>query len=250
MYRIVNDLIGKEYGNLIVINVVKVGKLYKALCRCTLCGAEKLCNKGNLVKSKNGCKCTPRKRKMVINDITNQTFGRLYVVEMRQKSSEHTGHYYAVCRCECGKDNHWVRPSFLKDGTTKSCGCDKTGYKKITGQNNVQFTGYGNLSGKYFGAIKRRARTDGYEIDFTAEWLWNLFLEQNKKCALSGLDIEIEISVNKYGFGSASVDRIDSNKGYVCGNVQWVHKDINKMKSDLELDRFIQLCKFVSTYKG
>lgn len=31
-------------------------------------------------------------------------------------------------------------------------------------------------------------------------------------------------------------------KGYVDGNVQWVHKDVNFMKSDLEQSRFIDLC--------
>ena len=32
--------------------------------------------------------------------------------------------------------------------------------------------------------------------------------------------------------GTASLDRIDSTKGYVRGNIQWVHKDINWFKRD------------------
>ena len=48
------------------------------------------------------------------------------------------------------------------------------------------------------------------------------------------------------GQGTASLDRIDSSKGYVKGNVQWVHKDINKMKTDFEQSIFIKLCKSVA----
>ena len=40
--------------------------------------------------------------------------------------------------------------------------------------------------------------------------------------------------------------KIESDKGYVEGNVMWVHKDVNYMKMDLSLDRFIYLCKKVS----
>ena len=32
------------------------------------------------------------------------------------------------------------------------------------------------------------------------------------------------------------------------GNVQWVHKDINKMKVDFEQPTFIQLCELVVTH--
>lgn len=45
--------------------------------------------------------------------------------------------------------------------------------------------------------------------------------------------------------GTASLDRIDSSKGYVVGNVQWVHKDVNTVKWDLTLDNFFRVCKMV-----
>lgn len=44
---------------------------------------------------------------------------------------------------------------------------------------------------------------------------------------------------------SASLDRIDSSKGYEQGNVQWVHKDINNMKQSFSQDKFIDWCKKV-----
>lgn len=38
---------------------------------------------------------------------------------------------------------------------------------------------------------------------------------------------------------SASLDRIESNKGYVVDNIQWVHKFVNVMKWNIPEDNFI-----------
>jgi hypothetical protein len=43
----------------------------------------------------------------------------------------------------------------------------------------------------------------------------------------------------------ASLDRIDSKKGYVEGNVHWVHKDVNMMKRNFTEEYFINLCETV-----
>lgn len=43
-----------------------------------------------------------------------------------------------------------------------------------------------------------------------------------------------------------SLDRIDSTKGYIEGNVQWVHKSVNIMKSTLTQEQFINFCKLVA----
>ena len=75
--------------------------------------------------------------------------------------------------------------------------------------------------------------------------MWDLFIKQNKKCALSGLDIEFSRKL-KDGTTTASLDRIDSSKGYIQNNVQWVHKDINRIKQNLDQEKFIELCKMVA----
>ena len=48
--------------------------------------------------------------------------------------------------------------------------------------------------------------------------------------------------------GTASLDRIDSSKGYIQGNIQWVHKRINQMKWDSEENDFINWCKLVANH--
>ena len=49
--------------------------------------------------------------------------------------------------------------------------------------------------------------------------------------------------------GNASLDRIDSSKGYVKDNIQWVHKDVQIMKNKFSEDYFKQICCLVSTMK-
>jgi len=48
---------------------------------------------------------------------------------------------------------------------------------------------------------------------------------------------------------TASLDRIDSNHGYINKNVQWIHKSINKMKMDMKEARFIELCTAIINHQ-
>jgi hypothetical protein len=46
-----------------------------------------------------------------------------------------------------------------------------------------------------------------------------------------------------------SLDRIDSNKGYTKNNVVFCCAKINIMKSDMDVDEFIDLCKKISAFQ-
>lgn len=84
------------------------------------------------------------------------------------------------------------------------------------------------------------------------EYIWDLFVSQKSMCKISGMVISFRSSdenSDTYRVGrkhTASLDRIDSNFGYVMGNVQWVHRDINIMKNNFDESYFKQLCRFVS----
>ena len=82
-------------------------------------------------------------------------------------------------------------------------------------------------------------------FDITIEYAWDLYLNQNKECALSGLPIKFSFTRNKND-ETASLDRIDSKLGYVEGNVQWVHKHVNMMKNVYSQKYFISICKLIS----
>lgn len=68
------------------------------------------------------------------------------------------------------------------------------------------------------------------------EYLWNLFIYQNKVCALTGDPLNIN---------TASLDRIDSKYGYIEGNVQWVTAQANKCKHILTMTELYEFCEKV-----
>jgi hypothetical protein len=181
------------------------------------------------------------------NDITGKKYGYLTVLKIvRNEKSTKSHPWRAICYCSnCGNDKFDVNIHSLIYERTTSCGCRRDQYQKTTGKNSTQFTGYEGLNGKYWGVIKNRAKKRGYCIDINIKYAWDLYLQQNKKCALSGTPIEFAISERKSSETSASLDRIDSTKGYIEGNVQWVHKHINIMKNVYEQNYFISLCELI-----
>jgi myo-inositol catabolism protein IolC len=79
--------------------------------------------------------------------------------------------------------------------------------------------------------------------------MYDLYVKQDKKCALSG--VKIYLPKNTCQSWTASVDRIDSSKGYIVGNLQWVHKDVNWMKNDFDQKHFINTCSLIAkNFKG
>jgi hypothetical protein len=75
------------------------------------------------------------------------------------------------------------------------------------------------------------------KIDIDKKFVEKLFLKQESRCALSGMNIRLGLN--------ASLDRIDSSRGYTKDNVQWLHKDINLLKGSLEEKYFLEICENV-----
>jgi len=50
----------------------------------------------------------------------------------------------------------------------------------------------------------------------------------------------------KYTTRTASLDRIDSSKGYTPDNTQWLHKRVNKSKMEFDQKDFITMCRAVA----
>ena len=70
-----------------------------------------------------------------------------------------------------------------------------------------------------------------------------LFETQERRCALTNVEL---VMTRDRKQNSASLDRIDSTKGYVKGNLQWVHRDVNRMKSDFPQEDFLEWCRKVA----
>jgi hypothetical protein len=118
------------------------------------------------------------------------------------------------------------------------------------GKPNKNTVKFGEIHQSYLYLLKNRANRKKIDFDLDGDYLWKLFLQQNKKCALSGL---VLVFPKAWGIKSktqitASLDRINSSIGYIRGNVQWVHKTINTMKMNLSDKQFIYFCKKVAKY--
>ena len=84
-------------------------------------------------------------------------------------------------------------------------------------------------------------------FNITMEDAWSQFEIQKGICAISKVPIRLVRSLrfdrNKQ---TASMDRIDSKKGYTKDNIQWVHKKINIMKNTTPQSEFVEWCKKVT----
>jgi hypothetical protein len=151
--------------------------------------------------------------------------------------------YYKV---KCNTCNKELNKASYQLGKSK-CQCIKS-------QKPVHnFKGVGDVSSAYFERAKRGARERrNMEFSITIEDAWKQFQKQNGLCALTGLPIILDRNNTKTGrlIMTASLDRIDSGKGYIVNNIQWIHKHINLMKNNFDQKYFIDMCKLIAKNKN
>lgn len=108
---------------------------------------------------------------------------------------------------------------------------------------------YSHISKTYWNQIINGASTRELSFDITYEQAYQKLITQNFKCALSGLEIKLSRNIKKEE-QTASLDRIDSSRGYELNNIQWLHKDINKIKQDFNESDFIKYIKLIYNNLG
>lgn len=150
---------------------------------------------------------------------------------------------------EIGKDFGCSREFIAK--VLRENGIEIRTFGGYVGSNSSKWIGCGQISGRFFGGIKDNAKKRNLIFDISLEYLWDLFLKQNRKCVYSGLLLTLPITSNKEDFklATASVDRIDSSIGYIVGNVQWVHKNINEMKWNMTEGEFLYYCELIYNHR-
>lgn len=148
-------------------------------------------------------------------------------------------------QCECGSAPRVVDIWYV--AASKNRRCSECGNRRY-GKSNPSFAGYEDIRGNWPVYLNKRNAVLGFgdsDVDFP--YLWQMFLTQDRKCALTGLEITFHGVRGKHGFErTASLDRIDSTMGYFKGNIQWVHKHINHMKNKYDQQYFVYLCELVS----
>lgn len=175
-----------------------------------------------------------------IKPIIGQKFGDWEVIS--EKTEKYQRWYKFNVRCKCGFESFILGNTLRRGNSTccRNCGNDK------------HYKGIGNLSSSFFSRVLEGAKKRNIEVSVTKEEILELLEKQNYKCALSGLSLIMSKSfskdrTNQTSSTTASLDRIDSSKGYVKENIQWVHKHVNKMKNNFDQDYFIKMCKLIGS---
>lgn len=98
---------------------------------------------------------------------------------------------------------------------------------------------------------RARNRKDQQKFSISLDEIWKIGERQKWKCALTGIPLEFTRGGSIWrgrvcNRRSCSLDRIDSTRGYVSGNIQLVTWEVNCIKTNMENQEFIKLCKQVS----
>lgn len=144
------------------------------------------------------------------------------------------------------RNKKFNRPNFC----CRSC-VGKHNFKNFGDKRSSHHTGKADIYSKFryhFRAIQSRSREKGHEINVTMDDLIEQWNTQKGICEFSGIELILSSysKIIKDPIYSASLDRIDSNKGYIKGNIRWISRSINWMKNEMSDEMTWKLCELIS----
>lgn len=163
----------------------------------------------------------------------------------------HCGIEFDKPNSEINRNIKLSRPNFCSrscvgKNNTKNLLCVKNRYD-ITKHSNNKIDEYTKFE-YHFRNIKKRNKV----VEITLEDLKEQWESQNGVCPFSGLDLKISTygKAPKNPIYTASLDRIDSNLGYVKGNIRWVSRAINWMKNNMSDEMVNELINILVNKKS
>ena len=145
------------------------------------------------------------------------------------KRSEEKGRRHFCSRVCVGKhSSNWYNPNANYYDISKHSGNVRDKYTKFR---------------YHFRNIKKRDK----DVEITIDDMIDVWISQNGICPFTG----VELTLNSYNkivdsvLFAASLDRIDSSKGYIKNNIRWVSRGINLMKSNKTDDEVWEMCRMI-----
>lgn len=172
-------------------------------------------------------KCSARNR---LNKIEIGTHIKHWTIIEGPIYQNHTA-FYKV-KCDCGKELFKLPIEILNPNAyfqCASCAQKENKLKSMIANGKV-----GDLTLTQYNKLKKSAEKRNYEFSVSIKYLWDLYISQNRKCNITG-DLIPDIK-------KASLDRIDSNLGYIEGNVQWVTYRANISKHTMTMKELYKFC--------
>ena len=95
---------------------------------------------------------------------------------------------------------------------------------------------------RIYHSVKNGAKVRGIVCKLTKQDINNLLGASKGFCAMSG----VKLTMRANDLNRASIDRIDSSKGYILSNVQVVTAQVNLAMNNDSKRAFITMCKHVA----
>ena len=172
-------------------------------------------------------------------NLNGQKIGKWTVI--KEVGKQGSGDIKWLCQCECGRYSK-VNATYLVHGKSKRCSYCNAHAKRWYPTDRIPE--------QYWKHILSGAKKRDIPISISPEKAYEKFIEQDRKCALSEETLCFPKCATEWkNYPSLpSLDRIDNNKGYISGNIQWLHKDVNRMKNVHRQDYFVELCKKIAIH--
>ena len=144
--------------------------------------------------------------------------------------------YKKVCNACCNAYAKQWRDSKGKNGY-------KSKSKKITKYGKEERLLISAIRRKLSAAKRRITKYNQTPTNLDTTYLYDMYKEQKGRCRYCNEGLTL---IKKHP-GNLSLDKIDPEKGYVKGNVQWLAWAVNRAKGDLPEEMFLSMCKAITT---
>lgn len=220
------DLAGQKFGEITILEKdietshLK-GRVYWK-CQCS-CGRIKPIRTDYVKKIQTCGECA--------NDLTNQRFGRLIVLNKGKKDKAQ--HQFWFCKCDCGNIVE-INSDNLRRGLTQSCGCL---HSEIIHKNKFQ-----DITGQKFGMLTAVS----YEI-INSKTYWDCLCDCGNKIRVAGGNLKNGHTTScgciNYSIGEKNIKNLlqNHNINFIC---QFKFQDLNNRFYDFYLPDQNRLIEF------
>lgn len=175
------------------------------------------------------------------DDLTGRRFGKLTVVGLERRknnSNQKKENWYWRCVCDCGDTCYRSSPSLIKSINASCPRCARISTTSKTTLPNGLSRWH-----RMMRVYKKNANKCGRVFELSED---EFIATASKPCAYCGA----LPSMSSYKIVCNGIDRIDSSKGYIIGNVTPCCKWCNKAKSDRPVADFINHAIAIARYSG
>ena len=173
-----------------------------------------------------------------------QQYQKEYYQKNKEQRQQHRREYY-----QKNKEQHLTKTKEYYQNNKEQCVLRAKEYRKNNKeivavaqrkQYDKQETNPKTFIGAMFQHFSASAKSRGLEFTITREYLTEAVAAANGRCTISN----VPLSTARNHPHRVSVDRIDSSKGYIPGNIQIVAMQVNFAKNKFDdLKWFDEMCR-------